>query len=208
MTSSVCGISETPKPSASNPVTVRLTPLTRDRALLDHVAQAPPPAPSNQTSTALPCGRQRDDLADAVDVALHPVAAHAVTDPQCRLEVDHGHPRPGHRAWFGRASPVRRRNAADCPRSSVTVRQQPSTATESPIGDVRADHRRGQHQARRRRLDHRLLHHDPREHPYGSLSSTSVRISGPTARDCSGGGSSHRVREHARAGGPSSTGAW
>ena len=76
-------------------------------------------------------GVDAGDLADAVDVALHPVAAHRVADAEGRLEVhaiacrepaERGAPKCLGTALNIRIAPSRR----------ATVRQHPSTATESP----------------------------------------------------------------------------
>ena len=77
---------------------------------------------------AVALGLDRGDTADAVDVALDLVAAERIAGTQRGLEVDARR----RTASRGRASPGRRRRRAARRCSSTTVRQTPSTATESP----------------------------------------------------------------------------
>ena len=87
VTASVCGTSETEKLVSSRPVIVEPDAGDAHRALLDGVAHDLAAGAANVKLRAVPLGLDAGDLADAVHVALHPVAAHRVADAQGGLEV-------------------------------------------------------------------------------------------------------------------------
>ncbi len=103
-----------------------------DRALLDQVAAEAVGQPHGQSGRAVGLRGARDHGADAVDVALHDVAAEPVGEADRALEV---HRVTGGR---GRRCVVRSRvsawaSAAHQPSPcSTTVRQQPLTAMDAP----------------------------------------------------------------------------
>ena len=130
VSASVCGISATSKPLSSTAATVSETPSTRDRALLDAVAEQLR-GRLDPHARAVALRLDRRDRADAVDVALDVVAAERIAGAQRRLEVDavaerlHAGERLRH--------DVEREPAVA---ASTTVRQTPSTETESPSSAV------------------------------------------------------------------------
>ena len=143
-------LTRSPGPSAPSVVTAQRVRDQRDREarVVEAGDREPDPGDAHRAlldGVAHDLGRRRErevarvalgldagDLADAVDVALHPVAAHRVADAEGRLEVhavacrEPAERRPPQRLGDG----VEHRGSGR-PRAP-TVRQQPSTATESP----------------------------------------------------------------------------
>ncbi len=98
----------------------------RDRALLDAVAQQLGRA-LDPDAAPVALRLDRGDAADAVDVALHLVAAERIAGTERRLDVD----APGE--GLVRASVSGTTSKASLPSPlSTTVRQTPAIATESP----------------------------------------------------------------------------
>ena len=146
---SVSGISDTAKPPSLSALTVRLTPSSGDRALLDQVAREP------RLGVDLEHAREalladRADRAGAVDVALHDVPAEAILGAQRRARGSRARPA---RSCAERGALERlghRLRAGSRPAStSVAVRQTPLTAIESPSASSRGE-RAGDPQRRAR----------------------------------------------------------
>ena len=118
---------------------MRLTPSERDRALARPRSAISSGARPTRRRRAKPSSSTRDDLADAVDVALDDVAAEPVGGPHRQLEVDPvARPRAPPsavtlRVWF--IASVSKPSAS----AAVAVRQTPLTATESPAAISRRE---------------------------------------------------------------------
>ena len=99
----------------------------RDRALLDAVAQQLERR-LDPHAHAVALGRDRGDRADAVDVALHLVAAERIAGTERRLDVD------ARRRTASRGASVSGTTSKESrpPPFATTVRQTPAIATESP----------------------------------------------------------------------------
>ena len=133
--SRVSGISETSTQSSPSSAIGEADPAERDRALVDRVAQqlgGEGDADAAGEAVLL----DRDDLADAVDVALDDVAAEPVGGLHRQLQVDRGARPRRRRARSPRASgsSPRSRSRSRRPRSRSGRRR--STATESPRRDL------------------------------------------------------------------------
>ena len=135
--SSVSGISDTANAVVVDRGDGQRDAVDRDRALLDDVAQQLRAARRSSRRGRSRPRATRATVADAVDVALHDVAAEAVGRAQRQLEVD--------RVARARARPSEERRSVSCitsarearrRRSSVAVRQTPLTATESPSREL------------------------------------------------------------------------
>ena len=134
-------------------------PVDGDRALLDDVAQQVAVAAHAQV------GRRVDDLADAVDVTLHEVAAEAVGQPHRPFEVDRV--AGGEVAEAGAAPRLVGQSASHQSGrpSATTVRQQPLTAIDAPSSTSSSTRRAADPQAIAVALgDAAQLLDDPGEH--------------------------------------------
>ena len=181
VTSSVCGMTDDREAVVVDAGDGQADAGHGDRALLDRVAQHLGRAPRSARLTASPSGSPTP-LADAVHVALHPVAAQPVADAQRRLEVDAVAGRAARRASCAAASRhrvEREHRAVDRGRPSGSSRRpRPSRRRRRR----RADQRRLQHQVgRAARTTVAQLDDDAREHLIPPEARQTSRISGPTA---------------------------
>ena len=99
VTSAVCGMTATVKPSSSDVDDGEADAVDGDRALLDDVAEQVARASRTRRS-----GAGSTISPTRVDVALHEVAAEAVGEADRALEVDRVAGPRGRRGWCGRAS--------------------------------------------------------------------------------------------------------